>query len=154
MEKNDLLNKMDNMKKPGFESIEPDKRLLVAIVNSKKSAAIGMWLLVVPCFFLFMMLLKYFFNINLHVIDIFEDFIASLDKLPVTKFIAPLFFVGLPIAGIILNLLSIMFFDYNKKQKRINISIKVKPLNILIVIFSIAVLSVFATYLITENLRH
>lgn len=154
MEKNDLLNKMDNMKKPGFESIEPDKRLQLAIVNSKKSAAIGAWLLVVPCFFLFMMLSKYFLNINLHVIDIFEDFIASLDKFPVTKLIAPLFFVGLPIAGIILNLLSIMFFDYNKKQKRINISLKVKPLNILIIIFSIAVLSVFAIYLIKENLHH
>jgi len=154
MEEKDFINKMDNLKKPGFNDITPSESLKLVIINSKKSAAIGVWLLVVPCYFLFMMFVKYFFNVNLHLIDIFEDFIANMDKSLATKFITPIFFVGLPIAGIIVNLLSIMFFEYDKRQKRINISIKLKPLNILLVFLSLLVVSVFALYLITENLHH
>ena len=154
MEEKDFINKMDNLEKPGFKYVVPDNNLKLAIINSKKSAAIGLWLLIVPCYFLFMIFVKYFFNVNLHVIGIFEDFIASLDKSPITKFIAPVFFVGLPIAGLIINLLSIMFFEYDRGQKRINISIKLKPLNILLVIISVAVVSIFAIYLLTENIHH
>ncbi len=153
MEEKDFINKMESLKKPEFEDIDPDNTLKLAIINSKKSAAIGIWLLIVPCYFLFMVFVKYFYNINLHVIDIFEGFIASLDKSPATKFIAPIFFVGLPIAGIMINLLSIMFFEYDKEQKRINISIRLKLLNILIIFISLVVVSVFAIYLITENLH-
>ena len=153
MEEEDFINKMDNLKKPGFSSFEPGKNLKLMIVNSKKSAAIGVWFLVVPCYFLFMILMKYYFNVNLHIIDIFENFVASLDKSPITKFITPLFFVGLPIAGIVINLLSIMFFDYNKEQKQINISVKLKPVNLLLVILSLAVVSVFVLYLVAENVN-
>ena len=154
MEEKEFINKMDSLKKPGFSGKEPSKNLRLAIVNSKKSAAIGVWFIIIPCYFLFMILMKYYFNVNLHVIDIFEDFIASLDRSPVTKFITPLFFVGLPIAGIVINLLSIMFFEYDKEQKRINISVKLKLLNILLVIVSLAVVSIFILYLITENINH
>jgi hypothetical protein len=154
MEEKDFTKTLENLEKPEFKNIKPDKNLKLTIISSKKSAAIGFWLLVVPCYFLFMVFVKYFFNINLRVIDIFEDFVASFDKSPVTKFIAPLFFVGLPIAGIIINLLSIMFFEYDKEQKRINISIKLKPLNILLLIISLAVVSIFVIYLITENIHH
>ncbi len=154
MEEKEFINKMDNLKKPDFAVTDSNKKLKLAIVNSKKSAAMGVWLIVVPCYFLFMVFMKYYFNINLHVIDIFEEFIASLDKSPLTKFITPLFFVGLPIVCIIINLLSIMFFDYDKEQKQINVSIKLKLLNILLVIISLAVVSIFALYLITENLYH
>jgi len=153
MEENEFIKKMDELKKPDFAGKEPNKKLKLAIINSKRSGALGVWFLLVPCYFLFMIVMKYYFNVNLHVIDIFEDFIASLDKSPLTKFIAPLFFVGFPIAGIVMNLLSVMFFEYDKKQKQINMSIKLKPLNILIVIISVSVLSIFALYLITENLH-
>jgi hypothetical protein len=154
MEEKEFINKMDNLKKPNFESKEPGRNLRLAIIGSKKSAAMGVWFLVVPCYFLLMMLMKYYFNVNLHIIDIFEEFVASMDRASGTKFITPLFFVGLPVAGIVLNLLSIMFFEYDKEKKQINISVKLKPLNILLVILSLAVVSVFMLYLITENIHH
>ena len=154
MDEKEFIDKMDNLKKPGFENTPPDKMLKLAIVNSKKSATIGVWFLAVPLYFLLMVFMKYYFNVNLHVIDIFEEFISSLDKSPATKLITPLFFVGLPIIGITINILSIMFFEYDKKQKRINISIKLKWINILILLASIGILSVFALYLIAENLNH
>ncbi len=154
MEEDEFINKMDNLKKPGFSTKEPNKKLKLAIVNSKKSAAMGVWFLLAPCYFLLMIFMKYYFNVNLHVIDIFEDFIASMDRSPVTKFIPPLFFVVLPIAGIIMNLLSIMFFEYDKERKQINISVKLKLLNISLVILSSAIILIFAFYLITENIHH
>ena len=154
MDEKEFLNKMDNLKKPGFENNPPNKLLKLAIVNSKKSAAMGVWFLVVPCYFLFMVLMKYYFNVNLHLIDIFEDFISSMDKSPVTKLIPPLFFIVLPITGIIMNLLSIMFFEYDKDQKQINISVKLKPFNILLVLISFAVVSTFMLYLVIENIHH
>lgn len=154
MEEKEFITKMNNLKKPDFDNVGSNKKLKLAIINSKKSAAMGVWFLVVPCYFLFMVFMKYYFNINLYLIDIFEDFIASLDKSPLTKFIVPIFFVGFPIAGIVLNLLSIMFFEYVKEQKQINVSIKLKPVNILLILISLTVVSIFVLYLITENLHH
>jgi len=154
MEEKDFIDKMDRLKKPGFENNPPNNMLKLAIVNSKKSAAMGVWFLAVPLYFLLMVFTKYYFNVNLHVIDIFEDFIASLERSPATKFIAPLFFIGLPIIGIVINSLSIMFFEYDKKQKRINVSIKLKWMNILILLASIGIVLSFMLYLITENLHH
>lgn len=154
MDEKEFIDKMDNLKKPGFENSSPNNSLRLAIVSSKRSAAIGIWFLVVPLYFLLMVFMKYYFNVNLHVIDIFEDFISSLDRSPTTKLITPLFFVGLPIIGIAINLLSIMFFEYDKKQKRINISIKLKWLNILILLASLGIVSIFTLYLVTENLNH
>lgn len=153
MEEDEFISKMDNLKKPGFSSKVPDNRLKLAIVNSKKSAALGVWFLIAPCYFLLMVFMKYYFNINLHVIDIFEDFIASMDRSLVTKFIPPLFFVVLPVAGIIINILSIMYFEYDKERKQINMSVKLKSLNILLIILSLTVISIFALYLVTENLH-
>jgi uncharacterized membrane protein YidH (DUF202 family) len=154
MEEKEFINKMDNLKKPDFDNKEPDRNLKLAIIGSKKSAAMGVWFLVVPCYFLMMMLMKYYFNVNLHIIGIFEGFIASIDRSSGTKFITPLFFIALPIVGIVINLLSIMFFEYAKEKKQINISIKLKPLNILLIILSLAVVSIFTLYLITENIHH
>ncbi len=154
MEEDEFINKMDNLEKPGFSSKLPNKKLKLAIVNSKKSAAIGVWFLVAPFYFLLMIFMKYYFDINLHVIDIFEDFIASMNRSLLTKFIPPLFFVVLPIAGIIMNLLSIMYLEYDKERKQLNISIKLKSLNILLIILSSAIVSIFALYLITESIHH
>lgn len=153
MEEKEFITKMNNLKKPKFDGTVSNKNLKLAIINSKKSAAMGVWFLVVPSYFLFMVFMKYYFNVNLRVIDIFENFISSLDNSPLTKFIIPLFFVGLPITGIVLNLLSIMFFDYAKEQKQINVSIKLKLLNILLILISLIVVSVFVIYLITENIH-
>lgn len=154
MEEKEFINKMDNLKKPDFDNKEPNRNLKLAIIGSKKSAAMGVWFLVVPCYFLMMMLMKYYFNVNLHIIDIFEGFVVSIDRTSGTKIITPLFFIALPIAGIVINLLSIMFFEYAKEKKQINISIKLKPLNILLIILSLAVVSIFTLYLITENIHH
>ena len=138
-----LLMKWTTLRNPA-SAVQPNKKLKLAIVNSKKSAAMGVWFLVAPCYFLLMVFMKYYFNVNLHVIDIFEDFIAGLDKSPVTKFITPLFFVVLPIAGIVINLLSIMYFEYDKERKQINMSVKLKSLNIFLIILSSIVVSIFA----------
>jgi len=154
MEEKEFISKMDNLKKPDFSSQYPDRNLKLAIISAKKSATMGLWFLAVPCYFLLMMLMKYYFKVNLHIIDIFEDFVASIDRSSGTKFITPLFFIGLPIAGIVINLLSIMFFEYDKQKKQINISVKIKLLNILLVIISLAVVLIFMLYLITENIHH
>ena len=47
-----------------------------------------------------------------------------------------------------------MFFEYDKDQKQINISVKLKPLNILLVLISFAVVSIFMLYLVIENIHH
>ena len=154
MDEKEFSDKMNSLRKPGFENHQPNKLLKLAIVNSKKSVAMGVWFLVIPCYFLFMVLMKYYFNVNLHLIDIFEDFISSMDKSPVTKPIPPLFFIVLPVTGIIINLLSIMFFEYDKDRQQINISVKLKPFNILLVLISLAVISIFMFYLVTENIHH
>ncbi len=154
MEENEFSSMMNNLKKPGFSVREPDKKLKLAVVSAKKSAAIGFWFLAVPCCFLIAVFMKYYFKANLHIIDIFEEFIASFDKSSAGKLITPVFFIGLPIFGIIINSLAVMFFEFDKEKNQLNISIKLKMLNIILIIASLAVVSIFMLYLITENIHH
>ncbi len=56
MEQNDFLKKMEGLKKPDVNEVKPSQQFKLVLMNSKKSAALGFWFIVVPCYFLFVFL--------------------------------------------------------------------------------------------------
>jgi lantibiotic transport system permease protein len=149
----DLTNKLDNLKKPNMENIYINRQLKFLVVNSKKSTAMGIWFILLPAYFLFSVFLKYYFHVNMHIFDIFKEFLSNLDKSTITRIISPVIFVGLPILGIVLNALSIIFFQHDRSMSQLHITIKLKFINILLILLSLIIVLIFITYLITENIR-
>ena len=154
MEKDEFEKKMENLSPPPIENISHFNELKLMMVGAKKSAAIGFWFLVIPCYFLFCVFMKYYFHVNLHLFDVFIEMMADLDKSPGMKFISPLLLVGLPLIAIVLNALSIMHFNYEKSWKEINITIRLRWINILIILISGTLVCIFLLYAIIENVHH
>ncbi len=154
MEKDDFTRKMEELKTPDVSSISHYKELKLMIVGAKKSAAIGFWFIVIPVYFLFCVFMKYYFHINLHLFDIMIEMLSDLDKTPGMKFISPILLIGLPLATIVLNALSILHFQYEKSWKEIKITIRLRWINIIIIAISTALVCIFMLYVIVENVHH
>ncbi|MEO8148595.1 MAG: hypothetical protein ABI723_13200 [Bacteroidia bacterium] len=147
----DFNKKLENMKLPDTSGVQQPSQLKATLLNSKQTSAIGVWLIAVPCFFLFCVVMKYFFCINLHFFDIIEDAMASMDKNSSTKFISPVLLVGAPLIAIVLNSLAIMHFSIDKAMHELNITIKLKWFNILLIKISLGIVLIFLLYSIKEN---
>lgn len=148
----DIEKKLESMNLPDPD-IKTNEPVKIMLLQAKKSAAVGVWLVAVPLFFLFCITMKYFFMIHLHFADVFEEVVSSLDKSVGTKWISPLLFVGFPLIGILLNLLAIMHFEFNKIKKYLVVTIKIKWFNIFILLLSGGVVCIFFLYVITENFK-
>ena len=154
MEKDEFEKKMESLETPGVDQINHYKELKLMMLSAKKSAAIGFWFLAVPCYFLFCVFMKYYFHVNLHLFDVFIEMMSDLDKAPGMKFLSPLLLVGLPLVAIVLNGLAIVHFSYEKSWKEINLTIRLKWKNILIILICVVLVGTFLLYAIIENVHH
>ena len=154
MEKDQFTKKMEELKTPDTGNIHHYRDLKLMLVSAKKSGTIGFWFIVVPCYFLFCVFMKYYFHVNLHLFDVFIEMISDLDKTRGMKFISPIVLVVLPLAGIVLNALSILHFQYEKSWKEVRITVRLRWINILIILLSGLLVCVFILYALVENFHH
>jgi hypothetical protein len=153
MKPGDFEKKMEGLKAPGTSAISPPVEIKLAIVNAQRSAAMGVWFIVVPAFFIACVFMKYYFHINLGLLDTFEEMMVSLDRNPNTWWIQPVMLIGLPIAGFALNLLAITHFQWDNVTKSITITMKMRWFNLVVLFISACIVAVFLLYLITENFQ-
>lgn len=154
MEKDDFRKRIEQLKKPEIGELEHMKILKLTLLNARKSAVLGIWLVIIPCYFLFCVVMLHYFNINLRLFEAMEDLIAGFDHTPGLKFLGPLLLVGLPIVAFIINALAIMHFYFDKSAYEINITIKIKWLNLIIMFASLCIVCILLLYVITENVHH
>lgn len=157
-DKDEFLKKMENLQVPEIDPQDHPKMVKMAIMNAERSAALGVWLIVVPCYFLFCVFMYYFFHVKLNWFESMFNLMASLDKNPYLRFLSPILLLILPIVSIVINALSIMHVQYQKigagqsKVKEFSITIKIKVWNILLILVSLAIVLTFIAYIITENI--
>ena len=154
MNSEDFEKKMEDLKKPGTDQVKEPIEIKLAILNAERSAAIGVWFVVVPCFFIACIAMKYLFHFNMGFLDTFEETMAELDRNPGTWWIQPVLLMGLPIVSIILNALSIMHFRWERLTRSLLITIKIRWFNLIILAVSAAIVMTFLLYLIVENIHH
>jgi hypothetical protein len=159
-EKDEFLEQMENLKVPEVNPNEHPQMVKMAIMNAGRSAALGVWLIVVPCYFLFCVFMYYFSHIRVGSSWFAAMFtlMASLDKTRYIDFLGPVIMVVLPIICIIINALAITHVAVQKagpdqsKVREFSITIKIKIWNILLILISLAILGIFIGYVMTENI--
>jgi len=159
-DKDDFLKQMENLEVPDINPTEHPKMVKMAILNAERSAALGLWLIVVPCYFLFCVFMYYFSHIRVGTSWFAAMFklMESLEKTPGIAFLGPIILVVLPIICIIINALAITHVKVEQidpqrsKRKEFNFTIKLKLLNILLILLSLAILLIFIAYVMTENI--
>ncbi len=154
MEEKDFMNQMENLKKPDVEANASKLQIRLALLNTKKTAWWGLWILGIPIFFFCCVAIKYLLGWNWGVSDNFIEWVAKLDQQKSTGWITPVFFVLLPGIGAIVNLLAIMHFTYDKMVNQLIVTIKLRWLNVTLAVISITVVAFVLLYAITENAHH
>ena len=144
---------MEDLPVPDPE-LSPDQNLKKTILNTQTSARIGIPLIILPGILLISMILKEELGINLGIINAMTEFIGNLDKSPYTGWLSPVIFLLLPVMAIIIFLLSITHFSYNKENHILQINIKFRTFNIMLLLIAGAILGTITLYLILENLNH
>jgi len=152
MDNDEFSKKLQKMHKPEINNPTHQVQLKITLLNTKRSARIGSLLIILPCLFLSAVLLKYFLHINLPSFSALEEWMAKKDQSVLMKALFPLLLIGAPILALILNLLSILHFSFDKKLNELIITVKLKWFNIIVSLICLLILFCFFLYAVGENL--
>jgi lantibiotic transport system permease protein len=149
MEEKDFLHKMENLKKPEINADASRRQIRLAIMNARKSAAWGIWLLIIPLLFFKSFIVIEIFNWDLGIFNTIGEWMRSLDN--AAPWSSPIIFILLPGIAALVNMLAIMHFVYDRSTRELIVTIKMKWLNIFLVLVSAVMLSVIAMFVIVDN---
>lgn len=155
MEKQDLENMMDKMNIPKVEIPEYQKEFRTRLLSTKKSAMIGVLLLITPFLFLVGVIFKHYLQIDLGILTALYEYIASLDAKygddSIINWVFRFLLLGGPLVAVLYNLFAIVHVRYEKNLKEVIIGIKIKWVNISIILICKIIFFIFVLYLIIEN---
>jgi len=143
---------LEELQVPDINEIRHQQILKFALLNSRKSSLVGIAFIVIPCLFLLFQFIKEWLGFDFQFFSAFEDFMAHLDKIPLLKWIIPIVLVGLPLAAIIINSLSVAHFYWDSTNKELLITLKYKLVNFIIILISICIEIAFFYYVVYENI--
>ncbi|MEO8172495.1 MAG: hypothetical protein ABI581_05415 [Sediminibacterium sp.] len=143
MKNEEVENMLNSMEKPEPENIIIHDDLKIPLLSYKKSSKAGLWLLIVPLTFAITVFLKTELGVNPAYFNFIRNFFASINNNSVLTYLIPLIFAGLPLLSMIINFLAICHFQRNDKMKELIVTIKYRPLNIAVFLFSFAILVFF-----------
>jgi len=152
MENEEFLQRLQKMHKPQIESPTHQLQLKITLLNARRSAGIGIVLVVIPCLFLLAVLMKYVMHINLPSFSALEEWMADKNHNLLIKVLIPLLLIGAPFIALIFNLLAILHFSFEKQVNEFIITVKLKWLNIIVSLICLLILFCFFLYAVGENL--
>ncbi len=154
-EKDKTEELMENLQQPVVDVSAHRREFRLTLLNTKRSAVFGIALLILPLLFLSGVVLKHYLHIDFGIFTSVYVWIGQADKKFGDKSVINWIVRGLllfgPLVAIGINLLSIIHIRYERAQKEILMSIKLKWLNWLIIIFCSLIFFIFFMYLIVEN---
>lgn len=143
MKNDDMETMLDGINPPKTEQITHEEELKIPLLRYKRSSKAGLLLLTLPLIVALTSLLKRELGLSLPFLKSIGSLIAAVDGNPVLTILIPLVVLGLPLAAIIVNLLAFSHFAYVRERKELLITLKYRPVNIGIVLFSFALLLFF-----------
>ena len=138
MKNEDVENMLNRLQIPEPEKVIQPRELKIPMLSYRKSSRAGLWLLLLPFTFALTVFLKMILGVQSGYLDFVRRFFAAIDNNAVLTYLIPVIFLGLPLLAMIINLLAICHFQQNRKSKELIITIKYRPVNIIIFLTSFA----------------
>jgi len=150
MNEEELTKKLEAMERPDLSSKLHQKQLKLVLLSARRSSWIGVVLIALPCLFMFGVILKYGFRIDISIFSALEEYMAAVDR-TVFRFVPPLILVGGPLAGLALNLLAVLHFQFDRRRRELQVTVKLKPVNLAIIGVCLFILAMICMYVVVEN---
>ena len=145
---NENNNELNNMEFPEAKMPEFQKQLRLTILNTRRSAIWGTVLMFLPVYFVLAMILKY--NLGIGFLTPPIDYLLNFGFF---ESISPLIFIGGLLLAILFNLFAVLHFGYShdKSEFTINITIKKKMYNLIVLGISGLFFFIIMLYGFMEN---
>jgi hypothetical protein len=153
MERDKLEQKMENLKIPENLNDPNFKQAFhLTLLSTKKSLRIGIWLTLLPLLFLFGVIIENNTSVRFGI-NSGLDWLMPRQSTPIyVRVILMLIFIaGLPIIATVLNFASLLSVYYDRKLKEIAVTLKIKWLNISIVVLSSLTWMFYILHLLTDR---
>ena len=157
MKKKEFMNKMENLAKPDMVSESHKRQLKIALMNTRKSAIFGVFLVIAPFLFAMGAIFRHELGMDFKIFTWFFDFIGAIDPDSDSSLISwgiRFLLIGGPVIAVIINLLAILHFQFDSITKEIQVTMKLKWSNIAVILFCSFIFMIFFVYLLVENLNH
>ena len=132
---NNPEQKLENLNPPQTPSLENQPQLKLSILNAKKSARASLFLLAIPFSILGSALIETLFKVALPPWSWLKTYNPQL-PLWERQFIFVTIVIVCPLIALALNILSIVWLQYDKAQKVLHISIRLRTVNTIIIIIA------------------
>jgi len=150
MDEEKIVKKLESLKCPELQSPLHQQRLKLVLTNARRSSWIGLVCVAFPSLFLFGVLLKYGFHLDLPFFTALEEKMAQIDR-SALHFLSPVVMAGAPLAALMLNLLAIMHFHFDKARAELQFSVKLRIVNLLIIAACLVILAMLFVHAVAES---
>lgn len=150
MDEEKLIKKLESIERPELSSGTHQRQLKLMLVSAKRSSWIGILLVTLPCLFIFGVILKYGFTVGIPLFSALEEKMADIDR-SFFRFVPPLILVGGPLIAFALNLLAIMHFQIDRVRRELQVTVKLRIVNLLISGICLFILAMIFMYVVGEN---
>lgn len=137
--------------KPEAPRAQGQEMLKVALMNARRSSLIGAILIILPGALIGLFLLQN----SLHVLPGVTRWLAGAGTflpLPARAVVAFGFLVGFPVLAVILNLLAITWYRYDRVRRELTVTVRMRWINVLIVIAGSALASFYVLHLLADTI--
>jgi len=143
MKKDDVGNMLSRMEPPNPENMKHQQEFKIPLLRFKRSSRTGLWLLVLPAIVALTVILKHEMGISGTALDTIGSIFNAVDRHQVFTFFIPVIFIGLPLLAMIINLLAFCHCAQNRTEGELLITVKYRPVNILVFLVSLMILVFF-----------
>jgi hypothetical protein len=150
MDEEKLIKKLESIERPDLSSATHQRQLKLLLMSAQRSSWIGILLVTLPCLFIFGVLLKYGFGVGSHLFSALEEKMADIDR-TIFRFVPPQLLVGGPLFALALNLLSILHFHVEPSRRELQVTVKLRIINLLIIGVCLMLLATVFMYVVAEN---
>jgi len=150
MDEEKLIKRLEGIERPDLSSATHQRQLKLVLVSAKRSSWTGILLVTLPCLFILGVILKYGFGVGSHLFSSLEEKMAAIDR-SFFRFVPPLLLVGGPLIALALNLLAILHFHIEPSRRELQVTVKLKIINLLIIGICLLILGTIFMYLVAEN---
>lgn len=154
--KNKIDDIMESLEQPAVDVSKHQREFRITLLNTKKSAIAGALLLILPFLFLSGVVLKHYMQIDIGLFTSVYEWIGMLDQKygdsSILNWLIRILLTIGPLAAIALNLLAVTHVRYERTNRELVLSFKIKWLNWLIILICTTIFAIFSLYLIIENL--
>ena len=137
---NNFEDKMENLNTPNTDFVKHQEILKIGLMNSRKSARIGIVFILIPMLLIVIAFLKIKLLIHWDFFTRLNQYVSNQNQTSVFSWISHIIFIGLPILAIIINLLAITHFYIDKQNKELTITIRYRLKNLIVLLLSVALL--------------